>query len=87
MPLTTPKPQNTDNNGIDATLLFAILTKKPLRSEVTVHSFTSSCAYPQYNYVSGCFMQTHIIIININFASIIMLPGPGPGPVLCIYDS
>ena len=24
MPLTTPKPQNTDTNGIHATLLFAI---------------------------------------------------------------
>ena len=27
MPLTTPKPQNTDTNGIRATLLFVILTK------------------------------------------------------------
>ena len=27
MPLTTPKPQNTDTNGIHASLILAILTK------------------------------------------------------------
>ena len=56
MPLTTLKPQNTDTNGIHATLLFTILTIiiTMLRSELKAHSFTFSCAYPQYNDVSGC---------------------------------
>ena len=63
---------------------------KTLRSEVTAHSSTSSCAYPHINmrtYVSGCVRADAYNLI-LNFARIIMLPGPGPGPgpVLCIYQ-
>ena len=49
MPLTTPEPQNTDANGIHATLLFAVLTKND--------SFRS---YSTFVYL----LRTHILNIN-----------------------
>ena len=50
MPLTTPKPPESTQRGHDITIRnFNYI--KTLRSEVTAHSSTSSCAYPHiYKY-------------------------------------
>ena len=50
MPLTTPEPQNSDTNGIHATLLFTILTKN-----------TSFRSYSTFVYL----LRAHIININM----------------------
>ena len=43
LPFTTPKPQNTDTNGIHATLLFAILSKNALFRSYSTFVYCIMC--------------------------------------------
>ena len=88
--LTTPKPQKrripteSTQRGHDITIR-DFNYKKTLRSEVTAHSSTSSCAYPHINmrtYVSGCVRADAYNLILI-FASYYYAPWPWPWPWPC----